>query len=339
MKRKVSTRPVDGGEEVGLDAVVTAARRDDCAGATLHWERRGVIHGAQFQRSQPGSAEVSMGFGEVIEQILRQGMEGQSRARLEHSVGPRGLGGVPGLDDLLGAVLGGGATGRPAGGGLGDVFGGAAPSGRGSGGGLDDLLGSVLGGATRGGGGGLGDVLGSVLAGGQAGGARGNTRGGAGMAILATIAMAALRNWSQPRGAGQGLMDSASSLAPGDMNALTAPETERLVLQAMISAAKADGSVDESEVQRIMGQIDDDGVSPEEKRFLAEELRKPIDLPSLVEAVPTPAVAAQVYGASLFVMKVDTEAEEEYLGQLAEALGLDEGTVERLHQLTGAPGG
>jgi uncharacterized membrane protein YebE (DUF533 family) len=159
------------------------------------------------------------------------------------------------------------------------------------------------------------------------------------MAILATIAMAALRNWSQSRGAGQGLLDSASTLAPGDMNALTAPETERLVLQAMISAAKADGSVDESEVQRIMGQIDDDGVSPEEKRFLAEELRKPIDLPSLVEAVPTPAVAAQVYGASLFVMKVDTEAEEEYLGQLAEALGLDEGTVERLHQLTGAPGG
>jgi uncharacterized membrane protein YebE (DUF533 family) len=257
---------------------------------------------------------------------------------LEHSVGPRGLGGVPGLEDLLGAVLGGGATGRSAGGGLGDVFG-RARSSRGSTGGLDDLLGSVLGGATRGGGGGLGDVLGSVLTGGQAGATRGNARGGAGMAILATIAMAALRNWSQSRGTGQGLMDSASSLAPGDVDALTAPETERLVLQAMISAAKADGSVDESEVQRIMGQIDDDGVSPEEKRFLAEELRKPIDLPSLVEAVPTPAVAAQVYGASLFVMKVDTEAEEEYLGQLAEALGLDEGTVARLHQLTGAPGG
>jgi len=54
----LGTRPADGGDEVRLDAVVTAARRDDRAGATLHWERRGVIHGAQFQRSQPGSAEV-----------------------------------------------------------------------------------------------------------------------------------------------------------------------------------------------------------------------------------------------------------------------------------------
>src|SRR5262245_37588955 len=103
-----------------------------------------------------------MSFGNVIEQVLRQGMAGQSRARLEHSMGPEGLGGVPGLGELLGMVLGGQVAGRSAGGGLDDVLAGD-PSGRAATGGLDDLLGSLLGGATRGAsgaGGGLGDVLG-----------------------------------------------------------------------------------------------------------------------------------------------------------------------------------
>lgn len=279
-----------------------------------------------------------MSFGSIIEQVLRQGMAGQSRARLEHSVGPQGLGGVPGLGELLGAVLGGRAAGRPAsGGGLGDVFGGN-PSGRASTGGLEDLLGGMLGGATRGAGGaggGLGDLLGGVLGGGRA--RRSGSRSGAGMAILATIAMAALKNWSQSRGPAMGLTDAASSIAPGEMDAMTAPETEQLVLLAMISAAKADGAVDEAEIERIVGQIDDDGVSPAEKEFLLAELRKPLDLRGLVDAVPSAAVAAQVYGASLFVIKVDTEAEADYLQQLAGLLGLDAGTVTRLHELTGAP--
>jgi uncharacterized membrane protein YebE (DUF533 family) len=279
-----------------------------------------------------------MNFGNVIEQVLRQGMAGQSRARLEHSVGPQGLGGVPGLDELLGTVLGGRAAGRSAGGGLGDILGGA-PSGRGSAGGLEDLLGSVLGGATggaRGGGGGLGDLLGGVL-GGQAGGSHGRSGSGAGMAILATIAMAALKNWSQSRSPAMGLTGGASSIAPGEVDTMTAPETERLVLLAMISAAKADGEVDDAEIQRIVGEIDDDGVSQAEKQFLATELRKPLDLPSLVAAVPSAPVAAQVYGASLLVMNVDTDAEVDYLRELAAALDLDGGTVARLHQLTGAP--
>ena len=70
-----------------------------------------------------------MSFGNIIGQILQQGMASQSRSRLEHTLGPSGLGGAGGLGDLLGAVLGAG--------------GGAAA---GSGGGLSDLLGGALGG-------------------------------------------------------------------------------------------------------------------------------------------------------------------------------------------------
>ncbi|QDF96062.1 protein YebE [Azoarcus sp. DD4] len=277
-----------------------------------------------------------MSFGDIVGRMLQQGMTSQSRTRLEHSMGPQGLGGVPGLGDLLGAVLGGQGAGRAGGGGLADILGGAlggqAP--RASGAGLGDLLGSVLGGATPGGTGGLGDVLGSVLGGGRASQTGGsNPLGGAGMTILATIAMAALKNWTRSGNGALGL----TAAAPEEMAALTAPETGQVVLQAMLCAAKADGAVDEAEIQRIVGEIDDDGVSPAEKEFLFAELRKPLDLQALVAAVPDQAVAAQVYGASLLAIDLDTEAEVAYLRQLSAALGLDSATVARLHALTGAP--
>jgi uncharacterized membrane protein YebE (DUF533 family) len=118
---------------------------------------------------------------------------------------------------------------------------------------------------------------------------------------------------------------------------MTSPQAEELVLRAMINAAKADGQVDEAEIQRIVGKIDDDGVSPEEKQFIVDELRQPLDLQGLIAAVPNEAVAAQVYGASLLAIDLDTDAEVAYLQQLAQGLGLDAGTVSRLHQMTGAP--
>jgi uncharacterized membrane protein YebE (DUF533 family) len=215
-----------------------------------------------------------MSFGNILEQILREGMTGQSRARLELSVGPEGLGGVPGLDELLGTVLGGQARGRSTGGGVGDMSRGGA-SGSASSGGLEDLRGAM------------------------------------------------------------GLTGAAANVAPDEIETMTGPETEQLMLRAMISA---DGAVDESEIPRIVGKIDDDGVSPTEKHFLRTELRKPLDLRSLVEAVPSRAVAAQVYSASLLAMDIDTEAEVAYLRRLATELDLDAATVARLHELTGAPG-
>ncbi|ENO88766.1 tellurite resistance TerB family protein [Thauera linaloolentis] len=289
-----------------------------------------------------------MSFGNIIGQILQQGMANQSRSRLDHTLGPAGLGGVGDLGDLLGTVLGAGGGGRGgAGGGLGDVLGsvlGSQGASRGGAGNLGDLLGGLLGGASTGrsgAGGGLGDLLGGVLGGGGTSrSGSSNPLGGTGMAILATLAMAALKNWQGSRSAAAGFASAQASGASGQIEAaqlaaMTSPETEELVLRAMISAAKADGEVDEDEIQRIVGKIGEDGITAEEKQFVAAELRRPLDLESLIAAVPDQAIAAQVYGASLLAIHLDTEAELAYLRQLARGLGLDADTVARLHQLTG----
>lgn len=307
-----------------------------------------------------------MSLGNLLGQILQQGMSGQGRSRLDHAVGAGGIGDLlggllggqgggrsaagGGLGDLLGAALGGRRTNANAGagaGGLGDLLGGALGGGRsnasaGAGaGGLGDLLGGALGGGAgearpAAAGGGLGDLLGSVLGGGRTGGASSGRGNSAGMAILATIAMAALKNWTDKRREQASMAGGAAGFAAQDLETMTAPDTEALILRAMVSAAKADGQIEEDEVQRIVGKVGADGLSEEEKQFLISELRTPLDLDALVADVPNEMVAAEVYAASLLAIDLDTQEEVAYLRQLAQALRLDGATVARLHQITGA---
>jgi uncharacterized membrane protein YebE (DUF533 family) len=281
-----------------------------------------------------------MGLENILGQILQQGMARQGRSRLDHAVGAGGIG------DLLGGLLGG-PRGGGAAGGLGDLLGGVLGGGRSSGaaggglGGLGDVLGGALGSTLGGGrpgpasgGGGLGDLLGGLLGGGtsSAGGQRG---GNAGMAILATIAMAALKNWTDNRREQASLAPDALGLAAPELQSMTAPATEELVLRAMIAAAKADGEIGEDEIQRIVGRIGANGLSEDERQFLIDELRRPLDLAALVAGVPNEAVAAEVYAASLLAIELDTPAEAAYLRDLARALRLDGDTLTRLHQITG----
>lgn len=286
-----------------------------------------------------------MSFGNLLGQILQQGMAQQGRQRLEHAAGAGGIG------DLLGAVLGGQAGGRGAAAGgladaLGGLLGGASRAGGGAAatGGLGDLLGGMLGGDGRAGGNPLGDLLGGALGGvlsgalgGRGGASASRGQGNAGMAILATIAMAALKNWTDGKRAQAAFADKDSGFSAQELAAVSAPETEQLILRAMVSAAKADGQVSEDEIQRIIGKIDDDGVSADEKRFLIEALRQPLDMAGLIADVPNPVVAAEVYAASLLAIELDTPAEAAYLRQLGNGLGLDAATISRLHQITGAP--
>lgn len=282
-----------------------------------------------------------MSFGNLLGQILQQGMAQQGRQRLEHAAGAGGIG------DLLGAVLGGQTGGRGAAAGgladaLGGLLGGASRAGGGAAatGGLGDLLGGMLGGGGRAGGNPLGDLLGGALGGtlgGRGGASASRGRGNTGMAILATIAMAALKNWTDGQRAQAAFAGKESGFSAQELAAVSAPETEQLILRAMVSAAKADGQVSEDEIQRIIGKIDDDGVSADEKRFLIEALRQPLDMAGLIADVPNPVVAAEVYAASLLAIELDTPAEAAYLRQLGNGLGLDAPTISRLHQITGAP--
>jgi uncharacterized membrane protein YebE (DUF533 family) len=110
------------------------------------------------------------------------------------------------------------------------------------------------------------------------------------------------------------------------------------VLKAMISAAKSDGNVDQAEMQKIIGKISADDVTPEEKQFVLDQLSAPIDVAGLAAEARQPAQAAEVYAASILAIDADSDQERRYLADLAAALGLDAETLRQLHRMTGAAG-
>lgn len=252
-----------------------------------------------------------MSFGDIVGQLLKSGMSGQTQSRLQHAAGDQGLGGFN-LDQMLGSVLGGGASQQSSGGGLGG------------------LLGGLLGGGGSSSGGGIGALAGALLGGGRSSG----PLGGSAMGLLTSLAMKALQSgFSSPNAAMSGLADIPSA----QIEEATSPVAEKLILRAMIAAAKADGNVSDDEMQRILGKINDDGVSAEEKAMIVNELQAPLNIDALVVDVPNPVIAAQVYASSLLAIDIDTPQEMNYLRQLAAALQLDSDTVQQLHQMTGAP--
>lgn len=105
----------------------------------------------------------------------------------------------------------------------------------------------------------------------------------------------------------------------------------RLTLKAMINACKADGKIDSDEKVRLfdrLGQVDLNGA---ERDFLFEELARPIDTEGLIGEATTPALAAQIYAASLLAINPDLPAEKAYLRDLAERMGLPPTVAAEIH--------
>lgn len=189
-------------------------------------------------------------------------------------------------------------------------------------GGLGALAGTLLGGGRGAVGGGLLAVIGSLAYSAlQAGG-----QGASGTTAPETVAPAAGQaGYSRPQAAGP-----APVIEDVQRSAM-------LVLQSMIQAAKADGQIDGREIERITGKLDESGEAAEARGFVLEQMRGPADLDGLVREARTPQEAAEIYGAALVAIEVDTDAERDYLARLAAGLGLSQPTVAHLHTSLGLP--
>lgn len=112
---------------------------------------------------------------------------------------------------------------------------------------------------------------------------------------------------------------------PARFEALPAPALEqhsRAMLKAMIAAAKADGHMDDRERDLVQSELHrleaDDAV----RRWVDDELRRPIDPADVAAGAGTPEQAAEIYLASLLVVDETTTMERAYLEELARRLDL-----------------
>ncbi|KAB7647714.1 tellurite resistance TerB family protein [Polymorphobacter fuscus] len=253
-----------------------------------------------------------MSIGNIIGGILNQTMSGQSSSKLQTGARNAEQGG--GIEQMLESLLGSrsGLSGQAGAGGLADM--------------AKDFLGKEQAGGMSGAKiGGLGALAGGLLGGGLGGAAKGGA-----MAVLGTLALKAWRDH-------QGQQGQQPAPTSDDVDALTGPRTERLVLQAMIGAAQADGQIDAAEMEKLLGRMSPDDATEEERQLVRTQVAEPVDLERLGADVQRPEVAMEVYLAALITTNIDTPAERDYLARLASALKLDAGMIERLHDLTGAP--
>jgi uncharacterized membrane protein YebE (DUF533 family) len=256
------------------------------------------------------------------------------------------------LDQFLGAGAGagfgqGGGAHRQGGGGfLGElqrgVGGALGGQGAGRGGGAGDLLGNLQrhAGANPLASGALAGGLASVLLGSKGG--RGLSKDVVklgGMALVAGLAYKAYQDYQAKQAGGQPPPATApTDIKPPPQNTPFMPgerEAEnraRLLVTAMISAAKADGYIDQGEQERIFDRVGALDLDAESKAYLMDQLRSPLDLDALVAAARQPEVATEVYAASLLAIDPDHPAEKAYLQMLAARLGLDESLVAEIHR-------
>ncbi|WP_138464727.1 DUF533 domain-containing protein [Poseidonocella sp. HB161398] len=123
-----------------------------------------------------------------------------------------------------------------------------------------------------------------------------------------------------------------ASLTQGTAAGKLAEDNAKLMIRAMIQAAKADGEIDAEEQGKILSHLGD--ATPEEVAYVKEQLAAPLDPMALARAA-TDQSRAQVYAMSLMAITIDSKAETQYLDTLAAALQLDEATRSAIHAQMG----
>jgi uncharacterized membrane protein YebE (DUF533 family) len=259
-------------------------------------------------------------FKNVLGSLLESGLAPSASHRMGSALGPQGGGLASMLEGLAGRSSQGGSQ---VGSVLSDLLGGAKRA-------ASDTRSQAQAGNPMAAGG-IGALAGAVLGGFRGSPAKG-ALGGAALAVLGQIAMQALQRGAggtasataQP-GAQPGLAEASASSSIGhadDELPMQDQASAELLLRAMINAAKADGQIDGAEMNAILAKLDEAGADQEAKSFVLEEMRRPLDVDALVAGAKTPGLAAAVYAASTMAIKVDTVAEQNYLAQLANRLGI-----------------
>ena len=133
---------------------------------------------------------------------------------------------------------------------------------------------------------------------------------------------------------GQQMDDMMAGMFKHTPVSVAAESNAKLMIRAMIQAAKADGEIDAEEQKKILAHLED--APAEEVAFVKAELAAPLDVMKLAGDTSDTA-KAQVYATSLMAVRVDSAAEVAYLRQLATALQLGDAQRDSIHTAMGLP--
>ena len=164
-----------------------------------------------------------------------------------------------------------------------------------------------------------------------------------GLAAIAGLAYKAYQNYqsgNQPDAAKTGEPELLPPPSDTSFHPSQAPQGEAefalTLVRAMISAARADGHIDEAERGKIADRLKLAGLDAEAESWLVSELERPVDLDGLVASAQTDAQKVELYTASRLAIEPETRAERGYLDMLAGRLKLPDPLVDHVEATVSA---
>jgi len=154
------------------------------------------------------------------------------------------------------------------------------------------------------------------------------------LAAIGGIGWKAYQNWmNQKEQAAEEVKDMAENakiIPINDLDKDEANKRSRILLRAMIAAAKSDGHINQKELAAIGEQIVKLNLSSEVADLLKEEIEKPLDVKDIAALAENSAIAVEIYLVSAVVIDRENSMEKAYLAELAKAMKLPDELVAQL---------
>ncbi|MBD1390783.1 tellurite resistance TerB family protein [Neiella sp. HB171785] len=165
-----------------------------------------------------------------------------------------------------------------------------------------------------------------------------------GAALLGGLAFSAYRKWQTQQQPSQANPAQSPQVATSQPDAYAYQAIEKsfksesvytenfqlTLVQAMISAAKADGHIDNKEQTRIFNAIEQMDLSHEAKGVIFDLMRQPISVTDIANGAHCIEQKSGVYLASCLAVDLDGPIEQAYLNRLATALALPDELASQL---------
>ncbi|MGI9478883.1 MAG: tellurite resistance TerB family protein [Hyphomicrobiaceae bacterium] len=143
------------------------------------------------------------------------------------------------------------------------------------------------------------------------------------LAVVGGLAYKAYQNYSQGRPMESGSVEPEAAPAGTGFEADEVSDAAAVTyIRGMIAAAAADGRIEASEQEQMIGALSQQGLDAGAEEFLANELNNPASIDDLVNGVSNQTEALQLYTAARVAIEPDTGAEQRFLAVLADRLGI-----------------